>query len=84
MTEHTSKSAAKLLKATDGPILDGVGGVRNRFLIDGSETDHRFAVVQHLIAPHSLAAPMHQHHDEDEYIFVLGGRIGAVSNCIAG
>jgi mannose-6-phosphate isomerase-like protein (cupin superfamily) len=82
MTEHTSKSAAKLLKATDGPILDGVGGVRNRFLIDGSETDHRFAVVQHLIAPHSLAAPMHRHHDEDEYTFVLGGRIGAVSNGI--
>ena len=79
MTEQNT-TAARVLRAGDGPILGSVGGVRNRFLIDGRDTDHRFAVVQHLIAPHSLAAPMHRHHDEDEYTYVLSGRIGAVSN----
>lgn len=56
----------------------GVGGVTDRFLIDGAETGERFALVQHLFAPKALAAPMHRHHDEDEYTFVLTGRIGAV------
>jgi len=80
MTDQAATTAAKVLRAADGPILGSVGGVRNRFLIDGRDTEKRFAVVQHLIAPHSLAAPMHLHHDEDEYTFVLTGRIGAVSN----
>jgi len=56
----------------------GLGGVTDRFLIDGAETEERFALVQHLFAPRALAAPMHRHHDEDEYTFVLAGRIGAV------
>ncbi|MCY7373534.1 MAG: cupin domain-containing protein [Spirochaetaceae bacterium] len=56
----------------------GAGGVTDRFLIDGAETGERFALVQHLFAPRALAAPMHRHHDEDEYTFVLTGRIGAV------
>jgi len=56
----------------------GLGGVTDRFLIDGAETGKRFALVQHLFAPRALAAPMHRHHDEDEYTFVLTGRIGAV------
>ncbi len=47
-------------------------------MIDGRDTDQRFSVVQHLFDPHSLAAPMHRHHLEDEYTYVLSGRIGAV------
>lgn len=54
------------------------GKVRDRFMIDGKDTGERFAVVQHLFEPHSLAAPMHRHHLEDEYTYVLSGRIGAV------
>lgn len=47
-------------------------------MIDGVETGQRFALVQHLFAPRALAAPMHRHHLEDEYTYVLSGRIGAV------
>ena len=77
---NQNTTAARVLKAAEGPILGSVGGVRNRFLIDGRDTGRRFAVVQHLIAPHSLAAPVHLHHEEDEYSYVLSGRVGAVSN----
>ena len=66
-------------------LLDGAGltvgdpgGVRDRFMIDGSDTDKRFALVQHLFAPRALAAPMHRHHREDEYTYVVSGQIGAV------
>jgi mannose-6-phosphate isomerase-like protein (cupin superfamily) len=50
----------------------------NRFMIDSGETGGRLALVQHLFQPKALAAPMHRHHAEDEYTYVLSGRIGAI------
>ncbi len=58
--------------------MDGSVRARNRFLIDGEETGGRFAVVRHVFAPRSLAAPLHRHHREDEFTYVLSGRVGAV------
>ena len=58
--------------------MDGSDGARNRFLIDGEETGGRFALVRHLFAPRSLAAPLHRHHRENEFTYVLSGRVGAV------
>jgi mannose-6-phosphate isomerase-like protein (cupin superfamily) len=49
----------------------------NRFLLRGADTGGRFALVEHTIAPRSLAAPVHTHEHEDEYSFVLAGRMGA-------
>lgn len=69
---------ARILSAQDGAVLPLLGGVADRFMIDGSDSGGRFALVQHLFAPHALAAPMHRHHDEDEFTYVLTGRIGAV------
>jgi mannose-6-phosphate isomerase-like protein (cupin superfamily) len=71
-------SGARVLAAQDGEIMGDEAGVRDRFLIDGKDADGRFALVQHLFAPRALAAPMHRHHLEDEYTYVLTGRIGAV------
>ncbi|MGY1680655.1 cupin domain-containing protein [Geodermatophilus sp. SYSU D01176] len=51
---------------------------RDRFLIDGEDTGGRFAIVRHVFAPRSLAAPLHRHHREDEFTYVLSGRVGAV------
>jgi quercetin dioxygenase-like cupin family protein len=45
-------------------------------VIDGADAG-RFALVRHLITLWALAAPLH-HHREDEYTYVLSGRIGAV------
>jgi len=36
--------------------------------------DGRFAIVHHPLAPRALAAPLHYHHNEDEFSFVLSGR----------
>ncbi len=71
-------TSVRLLAAGDNAPEPGLDGVQDRFMIDGADTDDRFALVQHLFAPKALAAPMHRHHDEDEYTFVLTGRIGAV------
>lgn len=68
----------RLVRPADGRVEPGPGQVTDRFLINGSDTEERFALVQHLFAPRALAAPMHRHHLEDEYTYVLSGRIGAV------
>ena len=40
------------------------------------DTDGRFALVEHPIAPRALAGPMHVHEHEDEYSYVLEGEVG--------
>src|SRR5690242_18778583 len=36
-----------------------------------------FSIVEHVIAPHTLAAPVHVHEREDEISYVLEGEMGA-------
>ena len=52
-------------------------GLKNRYLIESADTGARFALIEHRIPPRTLAAPMHTHEREDEYSFVLSGRMGA-------
>ena len=58
--------------------MGGSVRARDRFLIDGEDTGGRFAVVRHVFAPRSLAAPLHRHHREDEFTYVLSGVVDAV------
>ena len=46
--------------------------------IDSADSGGRFSVVHHPIAPRSLVAPLHRHHQEDEYSYVLTGKLGAL------
>lgn len=73
----THSLSVRVLPAGEGDT-SSLGGVTDRFMIDGADTGGRFASVEHLFAPRALAVPMHRHHDEDEFSYVLTGRIGAV------
>ena len=42
------------------------------------ETGGGFSLVEHPIPPRTLVAPLHRHSREDEYSFVLEGRMGAI------
>jgi len=55
-----------------------LGSIGVRFMIDGAEASERFSLVEHPMSPRSLAAPVHRHTREDEYSFVLEGRMGAL------
>ena len=55
-----------------------LGSIGVRFMIDGSEAAERFSLVEHPMSPRALAAPLHLHTREDEYSFVLQGRMGAL------
>ena len=65
--------------------LDSDAGARHIFgafgvhwKIDSADAGGRFSVVHHPIAPRSLVAPLHRHHREDEYSYVLTGKLGAL------
>ena len=49
-----------------------------RFMAWTEETGGGMSLVEHPIPPHSLAAPYHRHSREDEYSYVLEGRMGAL------
>ena len=56
--------------ATPQTLLDGPLGA---VLLEASPG---FALVEHPIAPRTLAAPAHVHENEDEYSYVLEGEVG--------
>jgi len=66
----------RVVGATDGDILGALTTVRDRFLVSRA-SDGAFSLVEHLMPPRTLAAPVHRHSREDEYSFVLEGRVGA-------
>jgi mannose-6-phosphate isomerase-like protein (cupin superfamily) len=55
-----------------------LGSIGVRFLIDGYEAGEQFSLVEHPMSPRALAAPLHLHTREDEYSYVLQGRMGAL------
>jgi quercetin dioxygenase-like cupin family protein len=70
-------TAAKVVGPRDGKA-GFLGTVGVRFMIDGHETGECFALVEHPMSPRALAAPLHKHAREDEYSYVLEGRMGAL------
>jgi mannose-6-phosphate isomerase-like protein (cupin superfamily) len=69
--------AARVLGSEDGKA-GRLGSIGVRFLIDGVESGGGFSLVEHPMPPRKLAAPLHRHRREDEYSFVLEGRVGAL------
>ncbi len=55
-----------------------LGSIGVRFLVDGVDASERFSLVEHPMSPRALAAPLHRHTREDEYSYVLQGRMGAL------
>jgi mannose-6-phosphate isomerase-like protein (cupin superfamily) len=71
------KAAARVLGPGEGRAGQ-LGSIGVRFMIDGGETDGGFSLVEHPMPPRALAAPLHRHSREDEYSYVLEGRVGAL------
>ena len=63
--------------AADGRLVD-IQSAGVRFIAWSEETGGGFSLVEHPIPPHGLVAPLHKHSREDEYSYVLEGRMGAL------
>ena len=81
-----TKKGLERYDASQGPRIIGadegestyLGSVGARFMAWAEETGGGFSVLEHPMPPRRLAAPVHKHSREDEYSFVLEGRMGAL------
>ena len=69
--------APKIVGPSDGKA-GSLGSIGVRFMIDGNESGGGFSLVEHPMPSRHLAAPLHKHSREDEYSFVIQGRMGAL------
>jgi mannose-6-phosphate isomerase-like protein (cupin superfamily) len=77
MTEHPLIEATVILPG-EGERFQ-FGDVGGRFVIGGDAPEERFVVAQlPEIPPRTLAAPLHRHHNEDEYTYVVKGTLGTM------
>jgi quercetin dioxygenase-like cupin family protein len=68
-------AARRILGPNEGETVNLLAlGVR--FMIDGETTGGAFSLVEHPLPPRALGAPLHTHRNEDEYSYVLEGRVG--------
>jgi mannose-6-phosphate isomerase-like protein (cupin superfamily) len=74
---EATATGARIVGPGDG-VEGFLGSIGVRFMIDGVDADERFSLVEHPMSPRALAAPLHLHTREDEYSFVLEGRMGAL------
>lgn len=64
-----------VLRSAEAEVT-GEPGLLDRYLLDSSASGGRVALVEHVLGPKVLAAPIHRHSREDEYSFVLAGTLG--------
>ena len=76
-TRFDASRGPRIVGPSDGTILD-LGSCAARLMVSGEESGGGFSLVEHPIPPRHLAAPLHRHTREDEYSFVLEGRLGAL------
>jgi len=71
-------SAPRVVGPQDGKA-GTLGSIGVRFMINGEDThEGGFSLVEHPMPPRHLAAPLHRHTREDEYSYVLEGKMGAL------
>jgi mannose-6-phosphate isomerase-like protein (cupin superfamily) len=79
-TTHTrfdGSEGPRKIGPTEGGYAD-LGSIGARFMAWTEETGGGFSLVEHPMPPHALAAPLHLHTREDEYSYVVEGRMGAL------
>ena len=86
MEAASQRTDLKRFDASQGPRIVGpeggkavdLGSIGARFMAWTEETGGGFSLVEHPMPPRRLAAPLHKHSREDEYSFVVEGRMGAL------
>jgi quercetin dioxygenase-like cupin family protein len=68
---------AKVLGPADGKSGQ-LGAMGVRFMVGSDDSGGGFSLVEHPMPPRALGAPLHRHSREDEYSYVLEGRVGAL------
>jgi mannose-6-phosphate isomerase-like protein (cupin superfamily) len=86
MEAGTETTRLRRFDASQGPRLIGpkdgklaqLMTIGARMMAWTEETGGGFSLVEHPMPPRALAAPLHKHSREDEYSYVLEGKMGAL------
>jgi mannose-6-phosphate isomerase-like protein (cupin superfamily) len=86
MTPASDSVVLERFDHSQGPRKIGPGQGRSvdlqsvgvRFMAWSEETGGGFSIIEHPIPPRTLVAPVHKHSREDEYSYVVEGRMGAL------
>ena len=70
-------TTARVLGPNDGKA-GFLGSMGVRLMINSADSGGGFSLVEHPMSAHALAAPLHRHSREDEYSYVVEGRVGAL------
>jgi mannose-6-phosphate isomerase-like protein (cupin superfamily) len=70
-------TSSRVVGTTDGKA-GFLGSIGVRFMLDGATSAGGLSLVEHPMSARALAAPLHRHTNEDEYSYVLEGRMGAL------
>ena len=77
MTPATT-TGPRIVGPNDGTLAD-LGSIAARMMIWTEDVPNgSFSLLEHPMPPRRLAAPLHKHSREDEYSYVLEGRMGAI------
>ncbi|MFJ8443383.1 cupin domain-containing protein [Kitasatospora griseola] len=68
------RPAVYVVRPGDGETIT-LGTTRMRILEDGSHTEHRLAVAESVLAPHTQGPPQHRHARHDEGFYILSGTV---------
>jgi mannose-6-phosphate isomerase-like protein (cupin superfamily) len=68
-------ASPRILRPTDGTTVS-LASIGARFMVNAAESGGGFALIEHPMRPRSLGSPLHRHSREDEYSYVLEGRVG--------
>jgi mannose-6-phosphate isomerase-like protein (cupin superfamily) len=77
LTRFDASQGPRNIGPSDGRLVD-LGSIGARMMAWTEETGGGFSLVEHPMPPKHLAAPLHKHTREDEYSYVIEGRMGAI------
>jgi len=76
MTHTNQAIALRVRRASEIEATGDPAVAVDRYLVEGRDSGGSVALVEQILAPRMLAAPLHRHSREDEYSVVLEGRLG--------
>jgi mannose-6-phosphate isomerase-like protein (cupin superfamily) len=76
MTQSNPTTALRVRRASEIEATGDPDAAVDRYLLESRDSAGSVALVEYVLAPHVLAAPLHRHSREDEYSVVLEGQLG--------
>jgi hypothetical protein len=76
MIQANEGTALSVRRTSEIEATSDLAGRVDRYLIESADSGGLVDLLEQILPPRALAAPVHRHSREDEYSVVLEGRLG--------